>query len=124
MPSDPAPKRPSQWQQRRQSGTPDRDPESGELIATLDRTHGDRIEALRLYLDSYEGHPFLRLATWRQRDGAWKESKAVTVRMREARRVAAALSGAADRLEGTYRSMDATASQPPCDDHDPSGGTP
>lgn len=81
--------------------------DAGELVATLDRSQGGRVEALRVYLDADDGHPLIRLATWQRNDGVWEESRSVTMRWREVGRVADALISAAGRLESRGHEEDA-----------------
>src|SRR5690348_455448 len=67
---------------------------SGEILATLTRRSREGPDQeLRVSLEEYNGHPFLRLQLWDRGRGGWwpLKGKAISVRMDEARAVAEVL---------------------------------
>jgi hypothetical protein len=92
--------------EQQQPDRPQAPPEpAGPVLAALLRRSRDKPDQeLRLILETFNGHPYLRLQLWEQgRDGWWPmRGRSVTVRMSEVADLADALAGAlAEDRDGT-----------------------
>jgi hypothetical protein len=75
-------------------------PDAGQVLLEIDRTkRGEGPEKLRIALKEYEGHPYLDLRIWWQRQGQWLPGKkGVTLRARDLADVQRVLAEAAKRM--------------------------
>jgi hypothetical protein len=81
--------------EERQAGTAEPPAERGQRLATLKRQNRDKPdEELRVSLDQYQGHDFISVRLWAHdpKSGFWPvKGKGISIRLREAEAVSAAL---------------------------------